>query len=217
MPEIQVPNALALRLSDWHRSMRDPIYAVSSSGIANRPVPKGIFEAALLEIERNAVDERHKDYINELREIALDMKGVLGKTEDSELREAIVRGMARTLWALCWADEAERRFNDGEDDECSLSGCDIAHIAPETPESVRRACDDAITQFLETNEISLREFYDEYKDQGCYRTTPYTPYDFGHEVIMSFAGYGGDFSFREYKKPYLEVFYFHYVDKWISE
>jgi len=214
MNDIKVPMALAQRLTGWHSNMRDPIYAVSSSGLAKRTVPRDIFVSALANIESNIAsgEKHHKEHLNELREIALEMKGVLGSTEGGELREAIVRGMARTLWALAWASEAEQ-----QEDSPSLSGCDITHIAPETPEKARRACDDAITQFLETNDISLRDFYDKYKDKGLYRSSPFSPYDFGHEVIMSFTGYGGDFSFREYKKPYIEAYYYEYADEWVYE
>ena len=192
--------------------MRDPVYAVGSSGLAKRVVTISLFRDALERIDAYSKAGDFKDSHNELREICLTMKGILGEVEDKELRESIVRGMARTLWALVWADEADR-----QEDGPSLSGVDVTVAAPETPESVRRACDDALTQFLETNDLNLREFYDEYKDKGCYRSSPYSPYDFGHEVIMSFSGYGGDFSFREYKKPYIEAYYGEYVDEWVAE
>jgi len=212
MTDVLVPKHLAQRLLSWHSSMRDPIYAVGSSGLAKRAVPISLFRDALERIDAYSKAGDFKDSHNELREICLTMKGILGEVEDKELRESIVRGMARTLWALVWADEAER-----QEDGPSLSGVDVTVAAPETPESVRRACDDALTQFLETNDLNLREFYDEYKDKGCYRSSPYSPYDFGHEVIMSFSGYGGDFSFREYKKPYIEAYYGEYVDEWVAE
>lgn len=212
MTDILVPNHLAQRLLSWHSSMRDPVYAVGSSGLAKRVVTISLFRDALERIDAYSKAGDFKDSHNELREICLTMKGILGEVEDKELRESIVRGMARTLWALVWADEADR-----QEDGPSLSGVDVTVAAPETPESVRRACDDALTQFLETNDLNLREFYDEYKDKGCYRSSPYSPYDFGHEVIMSFSGYGGDFSFREYKKPYIEAYYGEYVDEWVAE
>ena len=41
---IEIPMEMALRLSDWHSSMYDPVYAVSSSGLARRAVPREVFE-----------------------------------------------------------------------------------------------------------------------------------------------------------------------------
>lgn len=212
MTDIHVPNHLAERLLHWHSSMYDPIYAVGSSGLAKRNVPADLFKAVVEKIDTYSKSEAYKDSHAELREIFFEMKGILGEVEDRDLRESIARGMARTIWALAWADEAEQ-----QEDGPSLSGCDITAVAPDTPESAYRTCDDALTQFLETNELNLRKFYNENKGRGCYKSPDRSPSDFGHQLALIFAGYGGDFSLREYKQPYVENYYYSFVDEWIAE
>ncbi len=203
--EITVPMDLARRLTGWHSSMYDPVYAVSSSRLAKHPVPRETFEAALANIVKDIDHPAHAEHIEEIREIQLQMQGVLGQVEDGEIREAIARCMARTYWAMSWADEVEENHSD----EVNLSGCDIFDIAPETPVTALELAYEDIKLYEEREGKTIAEIYAPYAER-------ITAFDFGYEVACSFTGSGGgELSLRT---PYGETpCYYDLVDKWIAE
>lgn len=194
-----VPKHLALRLSHWHSGM-DSVYAVSSSGLARKAVPLEVFTKALWQMEKNA--EKSGEYATDAREIVLTMRTMLGFTAHEEMRETIARAMARTLWAEAWAREAEERGH-------ALRG-DVCDLAPQTPDLAYRRCDCLITQLLERNRITLPEFIEKYsKDCGI------NLHNFGHELILSITGIGGELDIKE-RMPYCEIYYYDLADEWIE-
>lgn len=201
--KITIPHDLALRLSHWHSSMHDPIYAVGSCGLAKRPVPQDVFERALDRIEGDLANKEHfLDSKAELEEISFQMRAIIGKVqEDRELRRCIARSMARTYWALVWADEAERR-----DDVELFMGCNFTEIAPQTPQRAFDAALEDIATLEKDHGKPLRELFEPYEKMG--------PYDFGHELAMSVSGYGGDL---DLKTHYTELDYYNFSDEWIAE
>ncbi len=202
--EITVPIDLARRLTGWHSSMHDPVYAVSSSGLAKRPVPREIFEAALANIVKDVDHPAHAEHVAEIREIQLQMQGVLGQVKDGEIREAIARCTARTYWAMAWADEAEENH-----DEVNLSGCDIFNVAPETPKRALEAAYKDIKRFEEHAGKSIAEIYAPYADRM-------TAFDFGYEVASNMTGSGG--GELSLDTPWGEMpDYYEFADKWIEE
>ena len=204
--EIEVPMDLARRLTGWHSSMGDPVYAVSSSGLANRPVPRETFEAALANIVKHVNHPAHaENNMAEIREIQLQMKGILGQVkDDAELREAIARCMARTYWAMAWADEAEENH-----EEVNLSGVDIFHVAPETPKRALEGAYKDIEGYEKHAGKTIVEIYAPYASHM-------TPFDFGYEVASSLTGSGG--GELSLDTPYGEMpDYYQFADKWIAE
>jgi hypothetical protein len=205
--QIQIPNELALRLSDWHSSMHDPVYAVSSSGLAKRPVPREVFERALAGMEANAVSEGTSEFHAGAREIVAAMKGILGTTESDELFESVAMGISRTVWAMAWGDEAERH-------DVSLSGCNLTHVAPDTPRSCLEACKASLTRVVQDSGRTIGELYE------MYRSEYPNPYDLGHEIAMAMTGCGGEIDLERdgWEMPtYFEVDYYNYAHEWKSE
>lgn len=196
---VMVPRHLALRLSHWHTGM-DAVYAVSSSGLARKGVPFEVFDRALYLMEMHARDPED-EHSTEAREIVFAMKTLIGRIEESETREAIVRAMARTLWSEAWAREAEERGH-------ALSG-DVCHLAPQTPDLAYRRCDCLITQLLERNRITLPDFIEKYKPH-CHNLD-----NFGHELILAITGIGGELDLKE-RLPYCEIYYYDLADEWIE-
>jgi len=204
--KITVPHDLALRLTGWHSSMYDPIYAVSSSGIAKAPVPREVFEAALARIANLFENPSHvEEHVEELREIQLQMQGVLGQVKEAaQIRESVARCMARTYWAMAWADEAERSH-----DEVNLSGCDIFHIAPETPHRALEMAYKDLERFEEYAGKGILEIYKPYAERM-------NAFDFGYEVACGMTGSGGGELGLD--TPYGESpDYYEFADEWISE
>lgn len=201
--QIIVPNDLALRLSHWHSSMYDPIYAVGSCGLARHPVTLDTFEGALDRIEDCLADKEHfLDSKAELEEISFQMRAIIGKIQEGqELRKCIARSMARTYWALVWADEAERR-----DDVELFMGCNFYEIAPQTPQRAFDAALEDLGTLEKDHGKPLQELFAPYEKMG--------PYDFGHELAMSISGYGGDI---DLKTHYTELDYYNFADEWIAE
>jgi len=198
--DVSVPKHLALRLSDWHASMQDPVYAVSSSGLAGNAVPLEVFDRALYLMEMHARD-LEEEHATEAREIVLAMSSLIGRVESGEMRETIVRAMARTLWAEAWAREAEEHGH-------ALSG-DVIALAPDTPDLAYRRCDCLITQLLERNHITLPDFIEKYKPL-CQNLD-----DLGHELILSITGIGGELDIKE-RLPYCDICYYDLADEWIE-
>lgn len=198
--EVRVPMDLALRLTGWHSSMHDPIYAVSSSGIAKHPVPREIFDAALLRIQQDAASPTHiEEHAEELEEIRNQMQAVIGKIEIDKVRDCIARAMARSYWAMAWADEAEKH-------DVNLGGCQLLHVAPETPKRALAAAYADIEALEKHFDKTIADLYEPYKD--------FNPYDFGHELAMSVSGAGGDLDIETH---YSEVNYYDFADEWIAE
>lgn len=196
---VMVPRHLALRLSHWHTGM-DAVYAIFSSGFAGKVVRLEVFDRALHLMEMHARDPED-EHSTEAREIVFAMKALIGRIDESEMREAIVRAMARTLWSEAWAREAEEHGH-------VLSG-DVCELAPQTPDLAYRRCDCLMTQLLERNHITLPDFIEKYK--------PHCPNldNFGHELIMAITGSGGELDFKE-RLPYCEINYYDLADEWIE-
>lgn len=207
--QIIVPIYLASRLSSWHSSMHDPVYAVSSCGSAKRPVPRDVFERALANIEKCLADPHQAENLEELKEISSHMKSVLH--HDAELEEVVTRGFARTLWALAWASESEQQAEDGDASAHYPAGSQLLTIAPGTPESVYTYCAERVSLLKQENKVSISELIERYKDEFE------TAYDFGHELAMSMSGHGGEIDFEGdgYKLPYCETYYYEFADEFI--
>jgi len=205
--KILVPRDLASRLESWHSSMGDPIYAVSSCGSANHPVPRETFERALANIKLCAMNPDRTENLEELKELTAHMQSVLGDV-DNEV--AVTRGFARTLWALAWASESEEQ-SESDPSAHYPSGCQLLTVAPDTPESVYTYCAERVRLLKQENKISISDLLERYKDQFD------TPYDFGHELAMSMTGHGGEIYFEGdgYKMPYCETYYYEFADTFI--
>jgi hypothetical protein len=203
--KVHVPMDLAQRLTGWHSSMHDPIYAVSSSGIAKHPVPREIFENALANIVRDIMHPAQTEHVEELREIQLQMQGVLGQVKnDAEIRESVARCMARTYWAMAWADEAEENH-----EEINLSGCDIFHIAPETPKRALEMAYKDLKCFEEHIGKGIVEIYEPYAKRM-------SAFDFGYEVASGMTGSGG--GELSLDTPWGETpYYYDLTNEWIAE
>ena len=189
---------LALRLSHWHSSMHDPVYAVSSSGLAKRGVPVEIFEAAIDKMQQSRKHESHAAHLAEIDEIVLQMKAQLGQVED--LRECVARAMSRTYWAMAWADEAEEHG-------VSLGGCQLLSVAPQTPDkALRLAFEEIIT--LEGHTVkTLEQLYEPYEKTN--------PYNFGHELAMGMSGHDNDL---DIDMPFGSApDYYDLANEWIPE
>ncbi len=172
---VVVPMDLALRLSHWHSSMHDRVYAVSSSGVAWRAVPLDIFEAAIDKMQTSRKHESHADHFAEIDEIVLQMKAQLGQVED--VRECVARAMSRTYWAMAWADEAEERG-------VSLGGCQLLSVAPQTPDKALCVAFEQIVTLEKHTGKTLEDLYEPYNKTN--------PYDFGHERAMGMSGHEND-------------------------
>ncbi len=197
---IDVPHDLALRLSHWHSSMGDPVYAVSSSGLAKRSVPIETFEAALSNMETSRdYDESHVRHITEIDEIVMQMKAQLGQVDN--LRKCISRAMARSYWAIAWADEADERG-------FSYAGRDVLEVAPQTPVKAIRYAFEEIATLEKHAGKTLEELYKPHHKMN--------PYDFGHEIAVSMMGLGC--SNIDLDTPYGSApNHFDFVDEWIKE
>lgn len=195
---IDVPMDLALRLSQWHSSMHDPVYAVSSSGLAKHAVPLEIFEGALNNMQQSRLHESHAQHLAEIDEIVLQMEAQLGRVEN--FRECVARSMSRTYWAIAWADEAEER-------DVSLSQRELLEVAPQTPEKALHHAFEEIETLEKHTKKSLEELYEPYKAMN--------PYDFGHEVATLMMGLGC--SDLDIDAPYGSApNYFDFADKWVE-
>ena len=183
---IRVPADLGMRLTDWHSSMHDPVYAVSSSTLAKRPVPESIFRRALSNMETSLEHPAHEEHRQEIREIVSAMKAVLG---ESEARETIINAMARYLWACAWADVVEERGG-------SIGmGADATHVAPETPPEAVEHAKNLLEEFEEMNKTTLEKVLENEKPDDIY--------DFGGCMAGNFLGYGID-SIGDYETPWCE-------------
>jgi hypothetical protein len=203
--KILVPRDLASRLESWHSSMGDPIYAVSSCGSANHPVPRETFERALANIKLCAMNPDRTENLEELKELTAHMQSVLG---DADSETAVTRGFARTLWALAWASESEEQ-SESDPSAHYPGGCQLLTIAPDTPQSVYTYCAERVRLLKQENKISISDLLERYKNEFN------TPYDFGHELAMAMTGHGGEIDFDDYKLPYCETFYYEFADKFI--
>jgi hypothetical protein len=186
--KITVPGDLAARLTGWHSSMYDPVYAVSSNGLAKHSVPRKVFEDALHNMEACKDNPNHKDHQQEVAEICAAMQSILG--QDVEFRKAIVNAMARYLWSSAWADRAE-----SEGWDVSLGG-EITHLAPEThPEAVKYA-EDKLAEFEELNKKTIGDIFAAYEN-------PPDAYEFGGQLASALLGYG-IYDIGDYETPYCE-------------
>lgn len=184
--KINVPMDLALRLSDWHSSMWDPVYAVSSSGIAKSPVSEERFRAALDNMEASSLHPAHVEHKQEIEEIVAAMKALLG---EADAREAIILAMARYFWTDNWVWRAE---DEGWD---IPAGCEYTHIAPEThPEAVGYAR--GIAEQVEAfNDLPVEKLF-ERDGNGI------DAYEFGGQLAAKCLGHDNDLPC--YKTPYCE-------------
>lgn len=206
--KITVPHDLALRLTGWHSSMYDPIYAVSSSGLAKAAVRRETFEAALSSISESVKNPSHvEDHVEELREIELQMKGVLGQVKEAEeIHESIARCMARTYWAMAWGDEAEENHSE----DVNLSGCDVFHMAPETPLRALEMAHADIKRYEAKAGKGITEIYAPYAERM-------NAFDFGYEVASAMVGSGGG-ELCDLDTPWGESpQYWDLADEWIPE
>ena len=203
--EIRVSSWLALRLSDWHASMYDPVYAVSSSGLAKRPVPRDIFEAALANMEASAEDPEHESR-SSAAEISAEMRSILGTVEPEEVFDTVALSLSRTLWVLAWSDEAEEQ---GE----SLSGQQLMHSAPDTPEKCLVRSKELLNKIIAENKITIDELLKHFEnelDNG---------YDLGHELALSMTG-SGELDFGGEGSPWIPLLgfdYYDFADEWKSD
>jgi hypothetical protein len=207
--KISIPKHLALRLSSWHGSMGDPIYAVSSTGYAGYPIPISVFRRALDGIDslRGHPDtsENHED----LEDLYFAMKSQLGEEGDG-LEETITRAMARTIWAIAWADENDRRVEEEDAKSEYGSGDQLVHVAPDTPKRVHEHCQKVLRETLEKHQLGLTDFVAAHKEEGM------TVHDFGHEVAMASHGIGGELPFDDIDFAYNETYYEQFAYGWIS-
>lgn len=200
--EIHVTEWLALRLSDWHTSMSDPVYAVSSSGLAKRRVPREVFEAAMENIQTAAADPEHESRSSAV-EIFAEMRAILGLVEPDQVATTIALGLSRTLWVVAWSDEAAEQ---GE----STSGLQLMHAAPGTPASCLNKANELLAEILVENKFTAEEFFRPWKfDVG-------NEYDFGHELAAAMLGFG-DLDFEKFGGPWIpsiEISYYDFKDEW---
>lgn len=207
--KVSVPRHLALRLSAWHGSMGDPIYAVSSNGIAGYAVPISVFRRALDGIDSLRGLPTTSDNHEDLEDLYFAMKSQLGE-EGNGLEETITRAMARTIWAIAWADENDRRVEEeGAKGEYG-PGDELVHVAPDTPKSVHEHCQKVLRETLEEHKLGLSDFVAKHKEDGM------TVHDFGHEVAMASHGLGGGLSFDGIDFAYNETYYAQFAYTWIS-
>lgn len=202
---ISIPFYLAERLSQWHSSMGDPVYAVSSSGLAKRPVPRSVFERATENMRKNSIDPRLEEHKNDAHDIYMSMKSMLGRLSGEELLEAVVVSCASTLWALAWANEADER---------GVQYSQAMVAAPSTPDSAVKKARELVSEFLSMNEgLTLDALHDRF-----YNLAPEAS-ALGHELAMGFSGAGGDLPLYEngYKEPRCEAYYYDFMDEWVEE
>jgi len=212
---VDIPKDLALRLSDWHSSMGDPIYAVSSNGLAGVPVPREVVMRALNGLEQICVARRNDPcvagrddphYITAV-EILSAMKCLLGLVKGGGF-EHVALGMSRTLWASAWASEAEEQ---GRSD--ILSGMDILYAAPPTPKECLKVCSYALMDILRARpEISLMEI------RNIWETDTTSAYDFGHELVKDLMEIEGCVDLEEegFIRPSIPTHYYEFKDEWVE-
>lgn len=200
--EIHVTKWLALRLSDWHTSMSDPVYAVSSSGLANRRVPREVFEAAMGNMQAAAADPEHESRSSAV-EIFAEMRAILGLVEPEQVATTIALSLSRTLWASVWGDEAEEQ---GE----STSGLQLIHAAPDTPASCLNKANELLAEILVENKFTAEEFFMSWKfDVG-------NEYNFGDELAAAMLGFS-DLDFEKFGGPWIpsiEIGYYDFKKEW---
>ncbi len=203
MEKILVPHDLALRLSHWHSSMYDPIYAVSSCGLAKEEVEKDTFTLALTSLVHDSQKPEFSNHKNELQEIICQMRSCL-ETFHEDFAECVGRAMARCFFAMAWADEAEQR----EDSDSPGMGVDIIEAAPQTPESALEEARSHILTLESMHQKSLREIYQDFCEK-------LSPYDFGHELALSITG--NDNRLRRLKTQYQTYDFYDFCDTWKNE
>lgn len=183
--------------------MHDPVYAVSSSGLANRPVPREIFEAAMENMQASAADPEHESRSSAV-EIFAEMRAILGLVEPDQVATTIALGLSRTLWASAWGDEAEEQ---GE----STSGLQLIHAAPYTPASCLNKANELLAEILVENKSTAEEFFRPWKDEVG------NEYDFGHELAAAMLGFG-DLDFEKFGDPWIpscaEANYYEFKGEW---
>lgn len=184
--KIHVPSDLGMRLTDWHSSMYDPVYAVSSSTLAKRPVPESTFRGALVNMEACLDHPAHAEHQQEVKEIVSAMRAVLG---EAEVRQTIINAMARFLWAISWGDEMECR------DKGVGNGADITHVAPQTPPEALEHAKNLLEEFEELNSTTIEKVIENEKPENVY--------DFGGCMADNFLGLGGD-PIGDYETPWCE-------------
>lgn len=204
---MRVPIDLAHRLSQWHGSMSDPIYAVSSNGLAKRKVPRSVFMRAYDNMTQNRDDPRLDEHHVECVEICFQMQSELGIVPECDTERAIVSSMSRIVWSMAWADQAE------EEDVRFYPQVQLDAIAPGTPKRCYDECLNLLREACEDEGYTISEFIAAHKPDGM------GLYDFGYEVAMAATGSGGgDIDFRTKDGGmygwFLEANYFDFKDSW---
>jgi len=204
---VYIPKDLALRLSNWHSSMGDPIYAVSSNGLAGVPVPKEVAMRALNGLEQICATHHGDPYRITAVEMLSAMKCLLGLVKGGGF-EHVALGMSRTLWAYAWASEAEEQ---GRSD--LLSGKDILYVAPPTPKECLKVCSfalmDILNAFPETSLLHIRNIW---------KTDTESAYEFGHELVKDLMEIEGCVDLEEegFIRPSIPTHYYEFKDEWVE-
>jgi len=183
--KIRVPADLGMRLTDWHSSMYDPIYSISSCTIAGEMVYESTFRRALANMEGAIGHEAHEEHQQEVLEIVAAMKAVLG---ESEIRTTIINAMARYLWASAWADVMEERGDPPRGE--------VTHLAPTTPPQAVEHARNLLEKFEKLNDTTIEKVVESEK--------PDDVYDYGGVVAGNFLGFGID-SMGDYETPWCET------------
>jgi len=208
-PLMSVPRDLACRLSDWHISMWDPVYAVSSSGLAGSQVHRSRFMAAYEGMVSRRDDPDRSEYHEECVEICAQMASELGIVNKEDIEHTIVSSMSRIVWTMAWTSQAE------EEGVQFYPQAQLEHIAPSTPRKCYDACLEVMREACKSQGYALSDFIAAHKPEDM------NLYDFGYEVAMASTGSGGgDITFRTkdggWYDWHLETYYFDFKDEWES-
>ena len=184
--KILCPTDLGMRLSNWHSSMHDPVYAVSSSTLAKRSVPRELFQRALNNMERSRDAEKH-EYRVEAAEICMAMESVLGQCSD--LRKTVVAAIARYIWSEAWGTEMDERGT-------MPMSCELAEAAPETHPKALECAEQLLSELESENKMSIEEIS---------AAEDFDPYELGGQLAGHIM-FGCDDLKNTYETPYCEGF-----------
>jgi hypothetical protein len=105
----------------------------------------------------------------------------------SILRDAIIEGMARTLWALGWADALEELGQTKR-----ISGRRIEDVMPPVPAMAERAAKIITKNVERVNGVSVDDLYARavLADEQAGTRTEGSPYAFGSDLALMVTGHG---------------------------
>lgn len=157
------PKNVALKILDYHGGQNDPVYALGSSWLAGASVPEEIVNDAAANL-RDDLEASKKDPEKygwgekEWKELEFILKAIQRQVDASQvtggsgMREEILFGMSRSLWANAWMSEMETQGHEGE-----LSG-EITDLMPMVPPSADKNAEDLAKQIEATNKVDFNSF-----------------------------------------------------------